>query len=146
METIFTEKHKLRHAQTELAGGELVYPFERPSRAEYIIGRVRDVGLGPVSDPEEFGMDPILAIHDEDFVAFLKTVWPRWKEAGFKGEAIPTNWPAKRMSTRRPNFVEGQLGYYALAGETSICDGTWEASYASAQVAQLTLNHGLRNL
>ncbi len=135
METIFTEKHKLRHSQTELSGGELVYPFERPSRAQYIIDRVREVGLGPISDPDEFGMDPILAIHDSDFADFLQTVWPRWKEAGFAGEAIATNWPARRMSTRRPDFVEGQLGYYALAVETSISEGTWEAAYAAAQVA-----------
>ncbi len=49
METIFTEKHRLRNARTELCGGQLVEPFERPSRADDIIGRVRDVDLGPVS-------------------------------------------------------------------------------------------------
>lgn len=135
METIFTEKHKLRHAQTELFGGELVYPFERPTRAEYVIDRVRETQLGPVSEPDDFGIDPIHAIHTADFVEFLQTAWLRWKEAGFNGEAIPTTWPAKRMSDKRPNFIEGQLGYYALAGETSLSEGTWEAAYASAQVA-----------
>ena len=80
-------------------------------------------------------MEPILAIHDNDFVEFLQTVWHDWQAAGFKGEAIPNGWPAKRMSTKRPSFVEGKLGYYALAAETSISEGTWEAAYASAQVA-----------
>ena len=46
METIFTERHNLRNSKTELHGGEFVEPFERPSRAEYIIDRVRDVALG----------------------------------------------------------------------------------------------------
>lgn len=135
METIFTEKHKLRDAKTELFGGQLVQPHERPSRAEYVIDRVREVGLGPVSDPDDFGMDPILAIHVDHYVEFLKTAPARWKEAGFEGEAIPTTWVARRMSNIRPNFIEGQLGYYALAGETSLSEGTWEAAYASAQVA-----------
>lgn len=31
--------------------------------------------------------------------------------------------------------IEGQLGYYSLAGETSISEGTAEAAWASANVA-----------
>lgn len=135
METIFTDRHKLRNSKTELFGGELVEPFERPSRAEYIIGRVCAVDLGPISEPDDFGMDPILAIHDVDFIAFLQVAWPDWHSAGFKGEAMPTVWPARRMSQRIPTDIEGRLGYYALSCETSISDGTWEAAYLSAQVA-----------
>ncbi|SPH19625.1 Acetylpolyamine aminohydrolase [Ascidiaceihabitans donghaensis] len=135
METIFSEKHRLRNSKTELFGGELVEPFERPSRAEYIIDRVRAVNLGPVSEPDDFGMDPILAIHDKGFIDFLLTAWTDWQAEGFKGEAMPTVWPARRMSTHIPNHIEGRLGYYALACETTISDGTWEAAYAAAQVA-----------
>ncbi len=135
LETIFTEAHKRRNSKTELYGGELVEPFERPSRAEYIIERVHAVGLGPVCAPDDFGMDPILAVHDPNYVAFMQTAWDEWQAAGFKGEAIPTVWPARRTSPHIPKHVEGRLGYYALACETSISDGTWEAAYASAQVA-----------
>ncbi|MEM7069478.1 MAG: histone deacetylase family protein [Pseudomonadota bacterium] len=135
METIYTEKHKLRDAKTELFGGELVYPHERPSRAEYIINRVKETELGTVSDPVDFGLDPILAVHDKDFLSFLQTAWSEWKAAGMNGEAIPTTWPARRMAHVCPNFIEGKMGYYAMAAETSITDGTWEAAYASAQVA-----------
>lgn len=135
METIFTERHKLRNSKTELFGGQLVEPFERPSRAEYIIERVREADLGLISEPDDFGMDPILAIHDADFIAFLQVAWPDWQFAGFKGEAMPTVWPARRMSQRIPTYIEGRLGYYALSCETSISEGTWEAAYASAQVA-----------
>ncbi|MFA8441985.1 histone deacetylase family protein [Yoonia sp.] len=135
METIFTERHALRNSRTELFGGQLVEPFERPSRAEYIIDRVREVALGPVNEPDDFGMAPITAIHDADFIAFLQVAWPDWQAAGFKGEAMPTVWPARRMSHRIPTDVEGRLGYYALSGETAISEGTWEAAYASAQVA-----------
>lgn len=135
METIYTEKHKLRDAKTELYGGELVPPHERPSRMDYILSRIRETRLGPVCDPDEFGMDPIHAIHDRDFVSFLKTAWDEWQATGMKGEAIPTTWPARRMVQKIPNFIEGKIGYYAMAAETSYCEGTWEAAYASAQVA-----------
>jgi len=135
METIFTERHNLRNSKTELFGGQLVEPFERPSRAEYIIARVREVELGPVSEPDDFGMKPILAIHDKGFIDFLQIAWQDWQAEGYKGEAIPTVWPARRMSLRIPTNIEGRLGYYALACETTLSDGTWEAAYASAQVA-----------
>lgn len=135
METIFTEKHLLRNSKTELYGGELVEPFERPSRVEYILERLKAVDLGPISAPDDFGMDPIFAVHDAGFVSFLETAWADWVAEGFSGEAITTVWPARRMSTHIPRHIEGRLGYYALACETSISDGTWEAAYASAQVA-----------
>lgn len=135
METIFTDRHALRNSKTELFGGQLVEPFERPSRAEYIIDRVRSVGLGPISAPDDFGMDPILAIHDAGFIDFLQIAWSDWLAEGFKGEAMPTVWPARRMSHRVPTHIEGRLGHYALSCETTISEGTWEAAYAAAQVA-----------
>ena len=91
METIFTERHQLRNSKTELFGGQLVEPFERPSRAQYIIDRVREVSLGPVREPDDFGIDPILVIHNKAFIDFLQVAWMDWQAAGFKGEAMPKN-------------------------------------------------------
>ena len=135
METIYTETHNLRDSKTELYGGELVEPFERPSRVHYILDRVREVNLGAVSAPIDFGLNPILAVHDKNFIEFLKSAWSEWQTEGFQGEAMPTVWPARRMSNHIPNHIEGRLGYYALACETTISSGTWEAAYDSAHVA-----------
>jgi acetoin utilization deacetylase AcuC-like enzyme len=135
LETIYSEKHKLRDSKTELYGGMLVYPFERPSRAEYVLARVKSEKLGTVSAPDDFGMAPILAIHDANYVRFLETAWQEWKAAGFEGEAIASSWPARRTSSICPTFIDGKIGYYASAGETSISEGTWEAACASAQTA-----------
>jgi len=135
MKTIFTEKHNLRNAKTELAGGELVEPYERPSRAEYIINRVKETDLGPILEPHDFGDETIRRIHDHGYLDFMPTVWEEWKAAGMKGEAIPTTWPARRMNHKIPEYVEGKLGYYAMAVETAISEGTWEAAYWAAQVA-----------
>ena len=54
---------------------------------------------------------------------------------GSRGEAIPDCWPARRMTQRCPTHITGKLGYYAMAGETSISAGTWEAARAAADVA-----------
>ena len=56
MKTIYSEKHRLRDAKTELYGGQLVPPFERPSRADMILKAVRASNLGPVEEPVEHGL------------------------------------------------------------------------------------------
>tara|TARA_A100001037_G_C15151097_1_gene639279 strand:- start:3336 stop:4412 length:1077 start_codon:yes stop_codon:yes gene_type:complete len=135
LKTIYSDQHRLRDAKTELYGGELVAPFERPSRADTIINAVRKADLGAIDQPEKFSLEPVLAVHSADFVAFLETAWTQWQQSGYQGEAIPTVWPARRMQSRVPRFIEGKLGYYALAAETSICEGTWAAALTSKDVA-----------
>ena len=144
MLTVFSEKHALRDARTELYGGELVPPFECPVRAEHILQRVNQVDLGDVIAPDEFDIDAITRIHDPGFIRFLETCWDDWAAEGFKGEAIATCWPARGMQQRIPNHIEGKLGYYALAAETAISNGTWEAARASVNVA-LTAQAAIRD-
>lgn len=135
MITVYSEEHRKRDAKTELYGGQLIRPFERPSRMDFIVNRIRETGLGEIVAPREFGLDPVLRIHDADYVSFLETAWDEWTDAGMKGEAIAASWPARRMAQKCPEDIDGKLGYYALAAETSITEGTWEAARASANTA-----------
>lgn len=143
MLTIYSEDHYLRNAKTELHDGELVRPFECPERVETILARLNTVGLGEIRAPKRFGLDPVARIHDPGFLEFLANAWEDWLKAGNAGEMIPTNWPARRMAQRAPDNIDGKLGYYAMAAETSITDGTWAAAQASADVA-LTAGEAVR--
>jgi len=135
MRTIYSEQHRLRDARTELYGGELVQPFEKPSRAETVLRMVRESDLGEISAPEAFSLEPVLAVHDADYIAFLETAWQEWQDAGYAGEVIASVWPARRMQSRVPRFIDGKVGYYAMAAETSISEGTWAAALSSKDVA-----------
>ena len=135
MLTVRSDKHILRNPKTEFSGGQLVTPFECPARVDMILDRVRAVKLGDELEAREHGMEPIRRIHDDGYLAFLETCWKDWQAAGYEGEAIAMNWPARRMQMRVPDHIDGKLGYYALAVETSISDGTWEAARASADCA-----------
>ena len=64
MDIIFSEKHKLHDTQTELYGGQLVYPHERPSRMEYILKYLKEMAFGQIHAPDDFRINPIRAIHD----------------------------------------------------------------------------------
>lgn len=135
MLTIYSEDHRKRDAKTELLGGQLIAPFEKPSRMDFILQRIQSQGFGDVIAPREFGTRPLLALHDAGYVSFLETVWGEWTAAGMQGEAIAASWPARRMQQRCPTDIDGKLGYYALAAETSITEGTYAAARASANVA-----------
>lgn len=135
LKTVYTDRHRLRAAKTELFGGAIVPPFECPERMDFITKRLKQVDLGPIVEPRSFGLDPVRRIHDSDYLDFLSICWDEWKKAGFEGEAIAANWPARRMSARRPKHIDGLIGYHSLAAETSISEGTWEAAQASADVA-----------
>jgi len=135
MKTVFSPLHSRRHVKTELDGGLLIEPHEKPSRAETILARVKDQALGEILEPEEFGLEPVKRVHTADYVAFLETCWQEWLAAGKPGEAIPAVWAGRGMRHRLPRDIDGRLGYYSFAAETSISDGTWEAARASANVA-----------
>jgi acetoin utilization deacetylase AcuC-like enzyme len=136
MKSVHTEKHLLRNARTELYGGELVPPFECPIRANHILDRLRETGLGDILEPETHGLDPVRRVHNAGYLDFLATCWTDWTAAGYKGEAIATCWPSRRLTRAvPPNEIDGRIGYYCLAAETAISEGTWEAAQAAADVA-----------
>jgi len=141
MRTFFTYRHLKRDARTELSGGQLIAPHECPARATMIRDRLIETGCGDIVEPQPFGLTPILRVHDENYVHFLETAWDEWKASGALGEAIPIIWPARRMSDKIPRSITGRLGYYALAAETSISEGTWEAARGAADVALSAASH-----
>ncbi|MGB1010012.1 MAG: histone deacetylase family protein [Thiolinea sp.] len=146
MQTFFSESHRLHFPQGELSGGELVTPFERPSRVEYILQRLQERQFNKTTTPDAIDFAPIRRLHDPGFLDFLENAWDEWKQEGFAGELIPTSFPVRRMQDQRPpKNIDGKAGYYALAAETAITAGTWEAvqsSCASAQSAQRQVANG----
>ncbi len=136
MKIIYSEEHKLRDSKTELSGGQLVPPFECPVRAEYVVDELKRRQVGDIILPQRFDKSRMLRVHDADYLQFLETCWLDWQAAGYKGEAIASCAPSRRMTRDvPPREIDGRIGYYCLAAETSINGGTWEAAYLAADVA-----------
>ena len=135
MITVHSEQHRLHAPRGEISGGEMVTPFESPFRADLVLQAVRDAVLGPVIAPDAFPLDTALKVHEPAYLRFLETAWPRWHEAGYRGDAIPTCFQARRMAQRPPDDIDGLLGYYAFAAETSIAEGSWQAALAASHCA-----------
>ena len=106
MKVIYSQDHQLHFPRAELYGGEFVTPFERPSRIEFILARLRERGLTDIAPPAELDPAPLRKIHDAGFLSFLETCWDEWVAAGYRGEALPLIFPARRMQQRCPRHID----------------------------------------
>ena len=135
MRTIYSSEHKKHDAKNELIEGRFVPVHEMPRRAEIVLERIRQAGLGDVLPPSSFGLDPVLRIHDKGFVEFLKGAWDEWAASGRTFDAMGHVWPHPGLGRRLSKSIDGRLGYYSIDAGTPITPGTWDAITASADVA-----------
>lgn len=136
MKTVYTEDHRLQDGKAELIDGKLMPCFEMPKRADIIVNRVREVKLGEVVAPRDFGVEPIKRVHRGRFVDFLRDAWGEWVEAHGDYDALPLNWRAPGMRRDKvPTVIDGKLSYYSIDAGTPITAGTWKAITASVNVA-----------
>jgi acetoin utilization deacetylase AcuC-like enzyme len=136
METIFSPDHRLHESPGELNSGAFVPAFEKPERAEIILGRVVEVGLGAVRPPEAFPLDAITRVHDPRLVHLLQTAAADWAALGRPGAAFPFTFFTRGMRADRvPRTLEGQLAYFCFDAGTPITTTSWQAIRSSADVA-----------
>jgi acetoin utilization deacetylase AcuC-like enzyme len=134
--TFYSEQHRRHHGHAELIDGQMKPCFEMPRRAEMILARVRDVGLGEVHEPTRFGEGPLRRVHADGFVDFLSHAWLDWTAEGRTHDALPLVWPVRSLrGDRVPDDIDGKLGYYSFDAGVPITAGTWEAVQAAADVA-----------
>ncbi|MCT8972427.1 histone deacetylase family protein [Microbaculum marinisediminis] len=135
MKTVYSDDHRLHAAKKELVDGTLMPAHERPQRADIILARVREVGLGEILAPEDFGVAPLARVHDGRYLAFLESAWDMWKETGREWDALPLVWPVRGLRAIEPEDIDGKLSYFSFDAGAPITAGTWPAVRASANVA-----------
>ncbi|MCJ7592575.1 MAG: histone deacetylase family protein [Woeseiaceae bacterium] len=135
MLTIYSDDHRLHHGKSELNDGELKPCFECPERADIILDAVTESKLGDVIAPDNFGLDPIRAVHNPGYVAFLEQAWNSWTATGRHGDALPLNWAIRGLRQIEPETIDGKLSYFSFDASTPITAGTWKAATSAANVA-----------
>ena len=127
----FFDPRQLLHAPTrELHNGGFTDYAETPSRAEAILA-----AIGGAEAPEDRGEAPILAVHDGDYVAFLKSAAARWAEAGRPGDVVGYVWPVVGRRPLKLDRIDALIGQYSFDASTPITPQTWGSAYWSAQSA-----------
>ncbi len=142
MHTIYTDRHH-GHATDDLViDGQPIEYLETPARAEAILAAVRAAQLGPIAPPTDYGLAPILAVHDADFVTYLRTAYAQG--AAYFGEPRPVIAGRDDVTSERaphcPEDFPGRRDYYTYDYEDPILELTWDAAYWSAQCALTAAN------
>jgi len=126
----FCSPAQIAHAPLlELVNGKAEEHAETPARLENMLAQA-----GTVREPGDHGIAPILAVHDESYVAFLQSAHAEWLAAGREGDAIGYAFPVRRRPLDLVR-VDGRLGQYSFDTVTPITAGTWDAAYGAAQSA-----------
>ena len=134
---LFFDDRQTAHAPLrELHNGDWVPFAENVERPRSIIAAFND--WQPVRD---FGMEPLLAVHDPDYLAFLERAHSEWIAAGRTGDAIGYTFPVVRRRPLAFGRIDADLGAYSYDAGTPIAAGTWQSAYWSAQGALTALDH-----
>lgn len=138
MITVFDETQRTHAPREFVVSGKLQPIPERPERIDMLIEGVRKLGGPIVSPPEIFG-DTLLLVHDRRYIAFLSTLWERWKRLPDASDTPSANVFALGRSSLPPagypESVVGQCGYHLGDGSCPVTAQTWAAARASAATA-----------
>lgn len=107
---------------------------EQAARYAILHDAAREAGHD-LAEPGDHGLDPIRAVHDPGYVAFLAEAWARRAEMPGIGDEILTGVFARPHMHRKPAGLLGLTGLYMADTSTPIRAGTWPAVYGAAQCA-----------
>lgn len=145
MKIFYSDTH-LKHAPSfeVFDGGVRVPNFEMPERATRILAALQKTDWAEVHTPADFGPDPILAVHDRDYVDFLASAWTEWlaaepeaAAASDKSALLPATF-ALRGQAHSAKSILGRAGYYMMDLSAPIVEGTYVAALASVNCALST--------
>lgn len=127
----FFHPRQLAHAPArELHNGGFTAYAETPARAEMILA-----AIGGAEAPADLGEGPIAAVHDADYLRFLKDAAGQWRAAGRPGEAIPYAFPVVGRRPLRLERIDALMGRYSFDATTPLTEATWDAVHWNAQTA-----------
>lgn len=138
MKIFYSDAHLAHNPPFEVFdGGVQISNFETPERMERVLAALRAAGLNDICPPDDFGLEPILAVHDADYVNFLRTAWDAWLQTPTtyeKTALLPATFPPGGWR-RRPHSLLGQAGFYMMDLSAPIVAGTYPAALQSAYCA-----------
>jgi acetoin utilization deacetylase AcuC-like enzyme len=142
MKTFYSDTHRKHQPPFEVFdGGKRVPYLENTDRIDRILNALAKTDWAELTPPVDFGLDPIYAVHDRDYIVFLESAWREWlildPEVAADPEQnafLPATF-ALRRKPRVPSTLLGKAGYYIMDLSACIVAGTYETILSSAQCA-----------
>jgi len=137
MKVFYSEEHRKHAPVFEVFDGGLRTPYlENADRMDRILGALNQTDWADIREPWDFGLDTIYAVHDVDYIDFLRSCWTEWLASEPKDPStlLPATF-ALRRQPQKPNGLLGRAGYYLMDLSACIVAGTFPAARASANCA-----------
>ncbi|CAG0991188.1 Acetylpolyamine amidohydrolase 1 [Anaerolineales bacterium] len=143
MKIFYSDTHRKHQPPFEVFdGGKRVPYLENADRMECILTALQNTDWAELTPPTDFGLKPILAVHDKDYIAFLASCWTEWlildptvAESPEQHAFLPATFALRRKSSHVPSELLGKAGYYIMDLSACIVAGTYEAALGSANCA-----------
>lgn len=136
MKIVLNTEYASQNGKNEIHLGELVPCFENHTRIDKIIETLQQNDWSHLEKPNDFGLAPILEIHESSYVNFLKTIWQEWLAEGNTNDILPYIWPIPGLKRNiAHNNLNAKIGSFAFSNGTPIMAGTWLSAYTGAQSA-----------
>jgi len=134
MKIVINYEHEKHNVETYARGGVIVPGQEIPERGKRFIAALSHGDHEEIRS-QDFGMGPIADVHSVDYLEFLQNVYQEWQDLpNPPREIVPFVHPVRYMDGYSKHII-AKVGYHVGDTASPIVEGTWQASYASAQTA-----------
>jgi acetoin utilization deacetylase AcuC-like enzyme len=138
---VASDRHRGHAPIAEIESSGLQPPFEHPGRADAIERSVRADDRFTVVAPEQYGTQPIEAVHEPGLVAFLERAWREYQRTHpGTHDVVPDVFAMPgllhgigALPTELP--VDAELGRWCFETTTPITEGTYDAARAAVDIA-----------
>ncbi len=142
MKAFYDADQSLHDPQQFMRYGRIADPKDLPSRTEALLAALDRCGI-TADRPQDYGLDPVLAIHTQPYLDFLSTAFARWMQLRDAGPEVLPNvspyWNGSPERDGRPacrsDSVVAQAGYYLGDLAVPIGPNTWRSALRSAHSA-----------
>jgi acetoin utilization deacetylase AcuC-like enzyme len=144
MPVVWTDRHRGHRPGGGYWLGVRQEADEQPDRGDALRDGLAAAGHDVVDAPD-LGLDPILAVHDTDYVEFMSRAYASWVAEGHlvdpgQPDVVPylfatAPFARRHVAGRRPATIRAELGLYAMDTMTLLSEGTFAAACAAVHAA-----------
>lgn len=142
MKFFFSDAQLAHQPQQYMVHGRLIHAFENANRATTLIAALERAGLAR-AEPPASNLDPVLAVHADHFVEFLRTAHADFMALPNHGpEVLPNVHPYRAADAAftprgkpRTTGIIGRAGWYVGDLSAVIAGETYSSVIASAEAA-----------
>ena len=142
MRVVYSPKHLLHDPATEIDASITHSPYEHTGRAETIKAALEADSRFALCEPDDHGLEPITAVHNEGLVRFLAEAWAQYQhEVGVRREVVPDVFFRGDLRNNmsaindEPEAITARLGWWCFETTTPLTEGTYQAARAAVDTA-----------